>query len=175
MATNDVKHAHNEFNYYFWGRWGCVGLFPQCVPIKFLSLSTSSLSSQFVRQNVSIITSLCPICFAQCCALGSFLKWANIGTYMFSCLKWMSLCYRVSKFSKTFMMDYSKKFIAIYIYTHTLQVFVGCFITLLQASSCNVDWRSTSPNLNISWVKSNPCKEILFFSHFFNDLHRIFL
>ncbi len=52
---------------------GVLDFFPRCVPIKFLGFSTSSLSSHFVPQHVPNITSLCPICFAQCCVLGSFL------------------------------------------------------------------------------------------------------
>ncbi len=142
LATNDVNHAHNESFFSFGGGWGCVGLFStMCsrqVPWFFyIFLKFPVCSPTCSQYHVTLSHMFCPMLCSW-----KFFRW-SIATYMFLCLKWIFLCCKISKFSKTFMMDYSKKFIAIY----TLQFFVGCLITLLQVFSCNVDWRSTSPNL----------------------------
>jgi len=84
MVKNTLMHKffwqpmmwtmHTMSQIFVWGvDGGVLDFFPQCIPIKFLGFSTSSLSSQIFPRHVPNITSFCPICYAQCCVLGSFL------------------------------------------------------------------------------------------------------
>jgi hypothetical protein len=80
-ANKHPRHLFCFFVFSFWGRWGVLGFF-------------EFFWSQCVHQHVPNSTSLCPMCFAQCCPLETYIDiWANYWDSHVSLFEWILLLY----------------------------------------------------------------------------------
>jgi hypothetical protein len=144
----------------FGAGWWCVGLFSTMCSHQFpwffyIFFKFPICSPTCSHYHIILSHMFCPmLCFWK------FFRWANIGTYMFLCLKWIFWCCKVSKFSKKSWWTIQKSSLQ---YIYILHFFVGCFITILQVSNCNVDWRSTVPNLTFLGLNPTHVKSFYLF------------